>query len=124
MVYFSKKGGDFMKKVLIFALAILLLAAGGLVLHLFVIGDPVDGSLVICDVTENGGQLNIHVTTPASAIAFTDNVQLRQSGTTLHITLRKVLVSPLYSSGSRMIWIEKNDLTEVYLGGIQIWTAS
>lgn len=113
-----------MKKILRFTLAALLLVAGTLSLHLFVIGDPVDGSLVACDVTEDDNQLNIHVTTLASAIAFTDNVQLRQIGSSLYITLRKVLVSSLHSSGSQMILIEKNDLSEVYLGGKLIWSVS
>ena len=54
-----------MKKILRFTLAALLLVAGTLSLHLFVIGDPVDGSLVACDVTEDDNQLNIHVTTLA-----------------------------------------------------------
>lgn len=111
-----------MKKICIILAAVLLLLTSYCVLKLFVIGDPVDGTLLACDVTEDHNQLNIYVTTPASAIAFTDNVRLHQEGTTLHITLHKVLVSRFFSSGSKMLWIEKNDLTEVYLGGQLIWS--
>ena len=110
------------KKVFLCVLLIVLILVFGITAKIFLIGEPVDNSIVVCDVEELDDQINIYVTTPASAIAFTDP-QLRQEGTTLYITIRKVLVSSLFSSGTKMIWIEKNDLTEIVLGGEVIWTA-
>lgn len=111
-----------MKKGIISILILILLATGWFALHLFVIGDPVDGNTLAIDVEEMGNQLNIHISTPASAIAFSD-VSFRHKGTALHITPRKVLVSSLHRSGSKSISVELLDETEVWLGGRLIWSA-
>ena len=112
-----------MKKTLLILLALILVVALGLAAKLFIIGSPVDSSIISCQVQEDSNQLNIYVTTPASAIAFTD-ARLHQEDTTLYITFRKVLVSPLYDSGQKSIYIENCDLTQVILGGEIIWTKS
>ena len=111
-----------MKKAIISILVLLVLTAAVAALWIFVIGEPVDGNSLVIDVTELENQVNILITTPASAIAFTDN-SLPQEGNTLHISFRQVLVSPLHSSGQKSIYLEKGNLTEIYLGGKQIWTA-
>ena len=111
-----------MKKVIISVLLLILLGAGLTALHLFVIGDPVDGDMLIIDVEDLENQLNIHIDTPASAMAFSD-VSFRHEGTALHITVRKVLVSTLHPSGSKSIYVKKVDETEVWLGGKLIWSA-
>lgn len=111
-----------MKKVLIITLAAAILLAAFAALRLFVIGEPVDGNGLICDVTEDDHQVNIYAAIPESAMAFTAP-RLRQQGTRLDITLRKVLVSSLYPSGEYAAYIEKCDLTEIYLGGRLIWSA-
>ena len=110
-----------MKKIFCIVLLILLIA-GLTAVHLFVIGNPVDGNMLVIDVEETENQLNIHISTPASAIAFSD-VGFRHKGTALHITVRKVLVSPLHHSGTKVIYIEKMDETEVWLGGRLVWKA-
>lgn len=89
----------------------------------FIIGEPVNGNNVNCDVKETENQIDICVSTPESGIAFTDDVRMLLEGSVLNITLRRVMVSPLFSSGSRIISIEKAGLTEIYLGGKLIWTA-
>lgn len=109
-----------MRKVLLFLMAAVFIIFLGIGAKLFLIGEPVDGSTVICDVREDDHQVDIFVTTPASAIGFTD-ARLRQEGTTLYITFRKVLVSSLYDSGQKSIYIEKCDLTRIVLGGKVIW---
>lgn len=111
-----------MRKLIFSILAVLLLVALAVPVKLFLIGEPVDGSTVVCEVQDEGHQLDIFVTTPASAIAFRDNAWLRQEGTELHITLRKVLVSSLYPSGQWSRHLEKEGLTKVYLGGKLIWS--
>lgn len=109
-----------MRKVLLFLMAAVFIIFLGIGAKLFLIGESVDGSTVICDVREDDHQVDIFVTTPASAIGFTD-ARLRQEGTTLYITFRKVLVSSLYDSGQKSIYIEKCDLTRIVLGGKVIW---
>ena len=108
------------KIFLVFAIFLLILLGG--LAQLFLIGLPVDGNSVVCEVEEWENQVNIYVTTPSSALAFTD-AHLHQKGTILSISMRQVLVSPFYSSGSRMIWLEKGTETEIWLGGKCIWTA-
>lgn len=110
-----------MKRILIGILIAALLLGIGIPVKLFLIGEPADGQTVVCEVTEDDHQINIYVSTPASAVAF-KGARLRQEGTTLYITMRKVLVSPLYSSGSHCIYLEKGGFTEIYLGGERIWT--
>jgi len=109
-----------MKKVLRIIFVVLLILVLAIPVKLFLIGEPVDGSTVICDVREDDHQVDIFVTTPASAIGFTD-ARLRQEDTTLYITFREVLVSSLYDSGQKSIYIEKCDLTKIVLGGKVIW---
>ena len=111
-----------MKKVILIILILMVLAAAIAALQIFVIGQPVDGDSLVIDVAETERHVNILVTTPASAIAFTDT-SLRQEGNALSITFRQVLVSPLYSSGQKSIYLEKDGFTEICLGGKLIWTA-
>ena len=111
-----------MKKIILSILVLLIFTAVIAALQIFVIGSPVDGNSLVIDVTETERQVNILVTTPASAVAFTDS-SLRQEGSTLSITFRQVLVSPLYSSGQKSIYLEKDLISEIYLGDKLIWTA-
>ena len=111
-----------MKKLVLSIIVLFLLAAGWFALDLFIIGDPVDGNMLVIDVEDLERQLNIHIATPDSAMAFSD-VRFRHEGTALHITVRKVLVSPLHRSGTKCIYVEKMDETEVWLGGKLIWSA-
>ena len=110
-----------MKKILMISLIAVVLLILGCGIWFFFIGQPVDGNTLVIDVSETENQINIFATTPSSAIAFTD-VQFRQTDTVLHISFRKVPVTRLYSSGQKSIYIEKTDLTEIWLGGRQIWT--
>ena len=112
-----------MKKTVLTILGIIMLLLLLAATKVFIIGSPADGSTLACDVAQTEDQINLYVTTPASAIAFSD-VRLRQEGTALYITIREVLVSPLFDSGSRHIWIERNDLTKIYLGDRLVWEAS
>ena len=102
------------------AVALILLL--GFAVKLFLIGEPVDGSTLLCKVEELDNQLTIYAYTTESSAAFTD-VQYRQEGTTLYITFNKVLPSPLYPDGEICIYLEKCDLTGIELCGKQIWTA-
>lgn len=109
------------KKFWIVGVAALILLLGFAV-KLFLIGEPVDGSTLLCKVEELDNQLTIYAYATDSADAFTD-VQYRQEGTTLYITFNMVLPSPLHRNGEKCIYLEKCDLSEVYLCGKLIWSA-
>ena len=109
-----------MKKKVCLVLLLLFILILTVSVKLFLIGQPVDGSTVNCNVRESENQVDIYVTTPEAAVGFTD-FRLHQEGTTLYIDFRKVLTSPLYDC-DRSIYIEKCDLTKIILGGEVIWT--
>ena len=111
-----------MKKVLLTVFLFLLILAISVSVQVFLIGTPVDGNAIPIDVTEDGDVLYIHVMTAESAAAYCGE-RRQQDGTTLYITLRKVLVSPIHDSGYRMIAVEKKDLTSIVVGGKQVWSA-
>ena len=111
-----------MKKILLTLAVILLIALIGIPGKLFFIGDPLDISMVHCTVSEHNGELKLHVSTPASAVAFR-SWKYHQEGTILNITARKVLVSRFYSSGVYESTISRGNLTEIQFDGTQIWAA-
>lgn len=111
-----------MKKVLCFALVILLLLVLGLPAKLFLIGEPVDGSQLIYSVTGENPSLVLNVCTSDSAMAL-HGWKYRQDGDALYISARKVLVSPLFPSGIYQTTIDTTLLAEIYLGGKLIWEA-
>ena len=122
MMDISNRKGDSMKKKFWIICAVALILLLGLAVKLFLIGEPVDGSMLLCKVEELDNQLTIYAYATDSADAFT-NVQYRQEGTALYITFNKVLPSPLHRNGEKCIYLEKCDLTGVYLCGKCIWSA-
>lgn len=111
-----------MRKKLLWAAAVLLALVLCISAKLFLIGEPLEAAQVHCTVTEANGQLKLHVSTSASAIAFR-GWKFRQEGNCLYIRARKVLVSPLFHSGVYETTITPDTLTEIYLGGDLIWAA-
>ena len=111
-----------MKKILLAGFLVLLILAVSVWVQVFLIGTPVDGNTTPIDVTEDGNVLYIHVMTAESATAYCGE-RRQQEGTTLYITLRKVLVSPIHDSGYHLIAVAKDDLTSIVVGGKQIWSA-
>ena len=109
-----------MKKKLLIALSLLLLLSLGIAAKLFLIGSPVEGTGFVWSLREDHNQVDIYVTTPDSAIGFTD-FRLHQQGTTLFIDFRRVLTSSLYD-GQQSIYIEKGGFDQIVLGGELIWT--
>jgi len=51
------------------------------------------------------------------------DVSFRHEGTVMHLTVRKVLASPLHNDGSECIYLEITDETEIWLGSRLIWSA-
>jgi len=111
-----------MKKVVIFLFAALFLLTLSCGLILFVIGQPVDGDTLAIEVKEQEGQVTIYIDSFDSAMAISD-VSFRHEGTVMHLTVRKVLASPLHNDGSECIYLEITDETEIWLGSRLIWSA-
>lgn len=110
-----------MKKVIIAIFVLFILAASFTALKLFVIGEPMDGDTLAIRVKENDNQLAIYIQTMDSAIAIS-NMQYRYEGTVMHLTVWKVLASPLYHNGDDCLYYEITDETEIWLGDRQIWS--
>ncbi len=111
-----------MKKRITFILLALLLILAWIPLQLFVIGEPVDGEQLSWEVQAEEDILCIHISTPASAVALR-GLKVRQDGSTCHISLRKVLVSHLFSSGSASVEIDILKIDRVFLGGKLVWSS-
>lgn len=110
-----------MKKVLIPVLLLALVLAAGCWVKLFVIGEPMDGDVLAVDVQAHDNQVDIYIDSLDSAMAIS-NIQYRYEGTVLHLTVWKVLSSPLNRDGDKCLYYEITDETEIWLGGKQIWS--
>ena len=109
-----------MKKSIIAVLLILLVISFG-TLKLFVIGSPSDGSTLAVEVQHHDNQVDIYIHSIDSALSIS-NIRYRYDGTVLHLTVYKVLSSPLYRDGSKCLYYEITDETEIWLGDHLIWT--
>lgn len=92
-------------------------------LKLFIIGEPVDGVQVVCVTSANGQSLDLQVDTLESAMAFQGWKQ-HQDGSTLYISARKVLVSPLFHEGHYETSIDLETVETIILGGKVIWSGN
>lgn len=81
-----------------------------------------DGEQLAVFLQEEGNTVTLNIATPASAIALR-GWKYRQEGSTLYISARKVLVSPLFRDGTYQTTIDTTLLSEIYLGGKLIWNA-
>lgn len=110
-----------MKRFLCIILILLILTVLIVPAKLFLIGDPVDGTQLYVETSEDGQNLRVYVHMVASAVALR-GWKYRQDGSTLYIRARKVLVSPLFPSGSYETSMDTSLLSEIYLGGRLIWS--
>ena len=110
-----------MKKCIIIILVLVVLAAVFTGLKLFIIGEPADSNNLAVRVDEGDGQIAIYVLSTDSAMAIS-NLQYRYDGSTMHITVWKVLSSPFNCDGDICLYYEIIDETEVWLNGKLIWS--
>lgn len=92
----------------------------GVLLKLFVIGEPIDGHQLAYQITQDGAVLELQVSAEESAVALR-GWKLEQEGSDLFIHARKVPVSFLFSSGAYQTAIHTDGINTVYLGGQMIW---
>lgn len=109
------------KKVVCIVLAFLVLITASGIVQLFFIGEPLDGNTVITHVEIDGDVVYLHIMTLDSAMAFCGESRSRVDST-LYITLRKVLVSPVHDSGYHVAAVNLDDITQIVLGGKTVWT--
>lgn len=108
------------KKVLV-ALGILFLVAVAALGYYLCIGQPVDASQVELDCHQTGNYLTLDIFTTSSGIALR-GLRVRQSGTSLNITLRKVPVTALNASGRVQKTLDLTGIQEVRFAGKVIWS--
>lgn len=93
-----------------------------ILLNLFVIGEPIDGEQLAYNITQNNSTLELQVSAKESAVAFR-GWKFEQEGNNVFISVKKVLVSFLFSSGQYQTSIDIDGIENVYLGGQMIWNS-
>ena len=111
------------KKAAAIIIGIMIFTALGVFLKLCIIGEPVDNAQVYCFTVVNGQNLELRIESVESAVAFW-GWKMEQTGNTLSITARKVLVSPLFDEGSYETTIDLDTIENVWFGGQLIWSRS
>ncbi|MEG1877880.1 MAG: hypothetical protein RR146_09965 [Lachnospiraceae bacterium] len=109
------------EKTLLIIVSVLVVVVLGICINSFVIGEPIDGAQVNCTISEHANNLELQVTAIESAVAL-KGWKLDQKGTTLYISARKVLVSPLFSEGRYETLIDLKGVEQILFGGQVIWS--
>ncbi len=109
------------KKVVGFVLVIVLCIGGCIATSTFIIGEPVDGKQLYCEITENGDELLINGGVLDSALGL-KNVRVDYEGEDAYVSVRKVLVSPLCKDGSFEAKVDIDGIKNVYVGGELVWS--
>lgn len=110
-----------MKKVILFCILAVLIISLGIGIQLFLIGEPADPALLGYTLTESDGIFQLTIDSTESAAAF-KNIHIYKLDNDLHITLRKVLVSPFFSSGTCSVNFDSQDVEQIFLLEELIWT--
>lgn len=96
----------------------------GFAAKIFVIGTPLNPGGVAVDTQEEGGALQVGISSLGSGNAFRDWTVDNQDGV-VSITARSVLVSPLFRDGTGTVEVPLEGVTEIWLGeageGRMIW---
>lgn len=87
----------------------------GFAAKIFVIGEPLDPDGVAVDTQEEGGALQVGISSLGSGNAFRDWTVDNQDGVVV-ITARSVLVSPLFRDGTGTVEVPLEGVTEIWLG--------
>ena len=93
----------------------------GILLSLFVIGEPIDGKQLYCTTSLNGQTLKLRVEPVESGVALR-GWKFRKDNNILYISARKVLVSPLFHEGTYETSIDLEPIESVMVGGQTIWS--
>ena len=102
-------------------ICVLTLIILGILLKIFVIGEPVDGAQVYCTTSVNDQSLELRISTVESGVALR-GWKFEQDGNTMLISARKVLVSPLFDKGDYETIIDLSAIDNISFGGQEIWS--
>ncbi len=109
-----------MEKLLLICVILLITGLLAFAIQGFVIGEPVDGTQLLCTAALEEDVLHVRADATESAMALR-GWEHWQEGTQLHIRGWKVPVSPLFRSGSYEAQVDVTGIDRVYLGGRLIW---
>lgn len=112
-----------LKHWIVILLGITLIIGLAFLLKLFIIGEPVDGVQVVFVTSANGQSLDLQVDALESAMALRGWKQ-QQDGSTLYISARKVLASPMFHEGHYETSIDLETIETIILGGKVIWSGN
>ncbi|MEG0485134.1 MAG: hypothetical protein RR576_06770 [Oscillospiraceae bacterium] len=110
-------------KILTIAISFLVIIILGVLLNIFIVGEPIDGAQVACEISINNQNLELKVTAIESAVALR-GWKFAKEGNALHISARKVMVSPFFDHGTFKTSIDLNEIENIFLGGQLIWQKS
>lgn len=109
-----------LKKLILTLIIVFIIIIGGIFAKLFVIGKPISRSQLYCETNISENTLSLNLTSLDSASALKSSL-VEKDGSTLYVTVRKVLVSPLFKDGTLNTEIDISDIDEVILGGETVW---
>ena len=110
-----------MRKKIQISIAILGITVLGVLINLFLVGEPVDGKQLAYHVAEDNAILELQVFATESAIAL-KSWKIEQNGNDLFISARKVPVSFVFPSGEYRSSVHTDGIEHIYLGGQMIWS--
>lgn len=102
-------------------ISIFVMISLGILLSIFVIGEPIDGKQLYCTTSLNGQTLSLRVEPVESGVALR-GWKFRKDNNVLHISARKVLVSPLFHEGTYETSIDLEPIESITVGGQTIWS--
>lgn len=110
-----------LNKLILTVIILFIIVAGGIFAKLFVIGKSTDSNQLYCEASLSENTLSLNITSLDSAAAL-KSPTVKKGGSTLYVTVKKVLVSPLYNDGTLNTEIDVDGIDEVILGGEAVWS--
>lgn len=101
--------------------ATILLVVLGVLLKLFVIGEPASAAGMSWSIQEDGNYLNVRAFTTWSGVAYC-RWETKQQGDAVYIRTKKVLPSYLYPTADNRMMISLDGVKHVYLAEQLIWS--
>lgn len=109
------------RRVVLAVVCTVLLILAGFALKIFVIGTPAqEQELTVTSFSQEDGVLRLSIMTPYSATAY-HGWKVEITGGVANISVRSVLVSPLFPDGGGTVEVPLDGVEEVRLCGRTVW---
>ena len=109
------------RRVVLAVVCTVLLILAGFALKIFVIGTPAqEQELTVTSFSQEDGVLRLSIMTPYSATAY-HGWKVEITGGVANISVRSVLVSPLFPDGGGTVEVPLDGVEEVHLCGRTVW---